>query len=76
MDKQSVRESILKAVTQEIDEWLEEEPGISDPIRYELRLVERTLRIGRTMMERSRGEVSRDRNKKKRPDDARAGGSQ
>jgi hypothetical protein len=75
MDKQSIRESILRTVTQEIDGWLEEEPGISDPIEYETRLLKRTLSIGRTILERSRGEVSRDRNKKKHFDDSGEGSS-
>lgn len=72
MDKKEIRESILKTVTKEIDEWLEEEPKISDPIQYERRLLERSLRIGKAMLERSRGEVSVDRNKKKRFNDFRS----
>ena len=69
MDKKAIRASILRAVTQEIDEWLEEEPGISDPFQYEHRLLTRSLRMGRALLERTRGELSRDRNKKKRSDD-------
>lgn len=65
MDKKAIRESILRTVSQEVDGWLEEEPGIKDPFLYEHRLVERTLRIGKAILERSRGEVSVDRNKKK-----------
>jgi len=65
MDKQAIRESILKTVSEELDAWLEEEPGIQDPFQYEHRLVQRTLRIGRSILEHSQGRLSVDRNKKK-----------
>lgn len=71
MDKNLIRESILKAVTKEIDGWLEEEPGLRDPIEYEHRLLSRAMRIGKVMLEQSQGEVSVDRNKKKRFNDVR-----
>ena len=65
MDEQKIRASILKAVTEEVDGWLAEEKSITDPMEYEKRLFERTLRMGRTMLTESRGELSQDRNKKK-----------
>lgn len=65
MDDQKLRASILEAVTKEVDAWFIEQKAISDPIEYEKHLLERTLNIGKTMLSKGRGEVSRDRNKKK-----------
>lgn len=73
MDKLAIRESILKAVTQELDEWLEEEGKITDAFQYEHRLLQRTLKMGQAMLQGSGGSLSRDRNKKKRFDDFRQG---
>ena len=66
MDKEQIRASILRAVNQELDQWLEEEPTITDAFEYEKRLFERTLRIGQSMLVNSRGKVPKDRNLKKR----------
>lgn len=66
MDKQELKASILRSVEQEIDAWLDVEPKITDAFEYEKTLFDRTLRIGRLMLENSRGQPSRDRNTKKK----------
>lgn len=66
MDKKMVVESILKTVRQEVEEWVEEEGKIKDAFEYEKKLLERVLRMGKTMMEESGGKPSRDRNTKKK----------
>lgn len=66
MDKQTFIESILKTVKQEAEAWFDEEQTIDDPFDYEQRLFERTLKIGRKMMEVSGGDLVRDRNAKKK----------
>jgi hypothetical protein len=66
MDKDAVRASILRTVSQEIDQWLAEEPTITDAFDYEKRLFERTLRIGQSMLTNSQGKLSKDRNTKKK----------
>lgn len=66
MDKEAIIESILKTVRQEVEQWVEEEGTIKDPFLYEKRLLERSLRMGRAMMEGSGGKLSRDRNAKKK----------
>lgn len=66
MDKNTIKSSILKAVEQEVDAWLKEEPHFTDPFEYEKSLFERTLRIGKSMMENSRGKLPKDRNAKKK----------
>ncbi len=68
MDKQIIMESILKTVKKEITEWLDEHDSITDPFEYEKNLSERSLRIGRSMLENSSGKISRDRNVKKNLD--------
>jgi len=66
MDKLEIKASILRTVSEELDQWLAEEPTIKDAFEYEKRLFERTLRIGRSMLENSQGKISRDRNTKKK----------
>lgn len=66
MDKQKIKASILKTVESEIDAWLEAEPKFTDPFEYEKSLFERTLRIGRAMLEQGQETISRDRNSKKK----------
>lgn len=66
MDKQLIMESILKTVRQEVTEWLDEQDSITDPFEYEKNLLERSLRIGRSMLENSTGKISKDRNVKKK----------
>lgn len=66
MDKKAIKTSILKTVEQEVDAWLKEEPHFTDPFEYEKSLLERTLRIGKSMMENSKGKLSKDRNTKKK----------
>lgn len=66
MDKQEIRASILRSVEQEIDAWLDVEPKITDAFDYEKTLFDRTMRIGRLMLENSRRKPPKNRNKKKR----------
>lgn len=68
MDKKAVVESILRTVRQEVEEWVEEEEKIKDPFEYEKRLLERVLRMGKTMAEESGGKLVKDRNSKKSSD--------
>lgn len=64
MEKEKMKQEIMSAVSQEIDQWLEEESLIKDGITYEATVLKRSLNIGRVMMEKSMGEVSSNRNKK------------
>jgi hypothetical protein len=66
MDKEAIKASILRTISQELDEWLTEEPSITDAFEYEKRLFERTLRIGRSILTNSQGQLSKDRNTKKK----------
>ena len=72
MDKRLIKASILRNIESEIDDWLEAEPKFTDPFEYEKSLFERVLRMGKTIMVHSQGEISRDRNQKKSPDHFRA----
>lgn len=66
MDKIAIKESILRTVEQELDAWLEEEPKIKDAFDYEKRLFERTMRMGKAILERGQGKLPKDRNTKKK----------
>ena len=66
MDKSEIKKSILRTVEAEIDAWLEVEPKFTDAFEYEKSLLERTLRIGQTILSESSGKLSKDRNTKKR----------
>jgi len=71
MEKRNIKAAILRNVESEIDSWLAAEPNFTDPFEYEKSLLERVLRMGRTMVQYSQGELSRDRNQKKSLDDIR-----
>ena len=45
MDETTIKSSILRVVSEEIDTWLASEPTIKDPFTYEQRLFEYSLRI-------------------------------
>lgn len=66
MEKHEIKAAILRNIESEIDNWLECEPKFTDPFEYEKSLLERVLRIGKTMAVHSQGKVSRDRNQKKK----------
>lgn len=66
MDTKTIKESILRIVETEVDLWLVDEPTFTDPIEYEKSLLERSLRIGKAMLEQSQGKLPKDRNRKKK----------
>lgn len=66
MDKTEKIQSILKAVEQEVTQWVNEEGNLRDPILYEQKLLERTFKIGKTLMLNSHGKLPKDRNAKKK----------
>lgn len=66
MDTKTIKESILRIVETEVDLWLVDEPTFTDPIEYEKSLLERSLRIGKAMLEQSHGMLYKDRNRKKK----------
>jgi hypothetical protein len=66
MEKSEIKKSILRSFEAELDAWLEVEPKITDAFEYERSLLERTLRIGKSILEQSSGKLSRDRNFKKK----------
>lgn len=65
MDDQKIRESILRTVNEEIDSWLANKDAIKDPLEYEKRLFEHSMRFGKSLLVNSDGKLSKDRNKKK-----------
>lgn len=66
MDKTEKIQSILKAVEQEVNQWVNEEENIRDPILYEQKLLEMAFNFGKTLMLSSQGKVPKDRNVKKK----------
>ena len=59
------RDSILKAVNEEISEWLSIEPKIESAYDYETKIIEMGSRITRTILEKSMGQIPKSRNQKK-----------
>lgn len=64
MEKETIKQEIMTALSQEIDQWLDEEKKIKDGYSYEAALLKRAFSMGRVVMEKSMGEVSSNRNKK------------
>ncbi len=66
MDKESRIQSILKAVEQEVTQWVNEEGKVTDPILYEHMLLEKAFNIGKVLMLSGNGKIPKDRNGKKK----------
>jgi hypothetical protein len=64
MEKKKLKEEIMAALSQEVDLWLEEEDNLKDGYSYESTILRRSLNMGRTIMEKSIGPLSDNRNKK------------
>ncbi len=64
--KAQIVDSILETVRKEMSEFIEEEPGIKCPIKYEKRVWELALSYARNVIEGAQGEVPKSRNAKKK----------
>jgi len=64
MEKERIKQEIMVALSMEVDGWLEEESQLKDGYSYEAALLKRVLNMGKTVMEKSAGEISSNRNKK------------
>ncbi len=68
MDHRSIKQEILKTVSEELDIWLAKEPTIKDGYTYEDEVLKMTLRIGRQILSKSQGDITPNKNKKKASD--------
>lgn len=64
MATQQIKESMMKAIGEEIDSWLEESGKIKSGYEYEDRFLFYMRKVGKIMMEKSIGEAGSNRNKK------------
>ena len=64
MSTQELKENMMKAIGQEMDQWLEESKKIKSGYEYEDRFLFYMRRVARIMMEKSVGEPGSNRNKK------------
>lgn len=75
MNQEQIKQSILKAVSDELDQWLSIESGITSGYEYETKALEIGQRITKTMIEKSLGKLPKSRNQKKTLDLFRSYGS-
>lgn len=64
MATQQIKETMMKAIGEEIDSWLEESGKIKSGYEYEERFLFYMRKVGKIMMEKSIGEAGNNRNKK------------
>ena len=65
MNEIEFRNSILKAVNEELTEWLSIEPKIETAYDYETKIIEMGRRITQSILKGSLGNLPKSRNKKK-----------
>lgn len=64
MSKEQVKAEILSAISQELDIWLEASSKIKEGYEYEERYIAFSRKVNKLMLEKSLGELPKDRNKK------------
>jgi len=64
MERSTVKEEILSAISLELDVWLSEQEAIKDGYEYERRYIEFAQKISRTILLTSLGKQPGSRNKK------------
>ena len=64
MDKAAIKQSILSAISEELDLWLSKESSINDGYEYESEFPKTAHKVNHIMFSKSLGEVSCNRNKK------------
>lgn len=64
MDKKEIKSSLLAAIGEEIDVWLEKEPTCKTGYEWETTLVGHAQKINRLIIQHSLGQVPANRNKK------------
>ena len=65
MEKSTLREAMLSAISEELDLWLDKEKDITDGYEYESEFMQVSRNINRILLSKSLGDVSCNRNKKK-----------
>jgi hypothetical protein len=64
MDKAVIKQSIMSAISEELDLWLSKESTINDGYEYENEFLKTARQVNQIMFSKSLGEVSCNRNKK------------
>ena len=65
MTKEEIKNEILKAISQEMDLWLNESEKIKSGYEYENQFLKRIRNVSKIIMQKSIGEAGTNRNKKK-----------
>lgn len=64
MKKEELKTEIIKAIGQEIDQWLDESEKITSGYEYEDQFLIRMRNMSKIIMQKSIGETGTNRNKK------------
>jgi len=67
MDKSTLKDGMLSAISEELDLWLDKEKVITDGYEYESEFMQVSRNINRILLSKSLGDASSNRNKKKTP---------
>jgi hypothetical protein len=64
MDKSTLKSTILSAISEELDLWLDKESNIEDGYEYENEFMKTAQKVNHILLSKSLGSVSSNRNKK------------
>ena len=64
MEKEEIKNNMLKLVSQELDSWLDVQEKITDGYEYEERFMVSAQKISRILLSQSIGSLPKSRNKK------------
>ena len=67
MENEKLKQAMLSAISQEVDQWAEESQQIKDGYEFEDRLLLRMRNIGKILMAQGVGKVPKSPNQKKSP---------
>lgn len=65
MKKQQLKEEMIKAISGELDQWLEESEHVESAYDYEERFLLHMRKLSNILLQKSVGEVPQNRNNKK-----------
>ncbi len=65
-ERTQIKEAILRRISEELDQWLDKEQGLTSGYEYETEFMGVSRRLGRIVLEESLGKAPGSRNGKKK----------
>lgn len=65
-ERSSLKAAIMQSLSEEVDKWLDKQPGLTTGYEYEVEFMKTTRGLNRLLLEKSLGKPPRSRNDKKK----------